>query len=631
MGRCPALPHCAPIRDGDRWQCNRPHLRGGPCEEGPAPDGTCCHTDHCTPIRSLRSRRRQFVVAIALLSIGTFLFVLNSKARETVLKPGPLAHNHAQILADASGPKRCATCHESAHGGMTSWLAATLLPSSKGKTQSELCLECHRKTIHEDFALLAHNVSTTQLTTLTKKYSQREGNSLLESLGKPTNSSGEIACASCHREHHGAEFDLTLINDDACQACHTERYHSFADDHPEFSVWPFERRTRIIFDHASHSSKHFPEKRAEFACAQCHQEDVNGITQLTLSYEQSCASCHDEQMTGNIGPGIALFALPSIDLEAFSNAGHRIGDWPEWATGDFDGPIPSMMKLMLAADPEAARAMQLLGEDFEFADIDPDDPEHLKAAATLVQAIKQLFAQLSKQGPSAALDRIRLSRIGDTDYNELLLAGLSRETLQAAQQKWLPKIRLATNEVLDKKTKTDRLVEPQVFSPVGVWSIDNNTFSLRYQPAGHADPLLTAWLNALAGSGRISSDSLLRTVFRELTSPNGPGMCASCHSIDRSESGLMAVNWKSFDHSSATKQFTRFTHGLHLIQPALRDCTYCHSIDKSANTAVSYSDDDPNTFTSDFYPMKKQDCATCHTQHAAGDRCQSCHNYHVGE
>jgi hypothetical protein len=37
----------------------------------------------------------------------------------------------------------------------------------------------------------------------------------------------------------------------------------------------------------------------------------------------------------------------------------------------------------------------------------------------------------------------------------------------------------------------------------------------------------------------------------------------------------------------------------------------------------------PQQFVSEFKPLSKQQCAECHTKTAAGDACQSCHNYHV--
>ena len=37
------------------------------------------------------------------------------------------------------------------------------------------------------------------------------------------------------------------------------KFDSFDGHHPEFENYPFKRRTRIIYDHAGHFGKHFPE------------------------------------------------------------------------------------------------------------------------------------------------------------------------------------------------------------------------------------------------------------------------------------------------------------------------------------------------------------------------------------
>ena len=58
-----------------------------------------------------------------------------------------------------------------------------------------------------------------------------------------------------------SQADLTAIDNVACQTCHQQRYESFAGDHPDFGIWPYERRTRIAFNHASHRDKHFVEKK----------------------------------------------------------------------------------------------------------------------------------------------------------------------------------------------------------------------------------------------------------------------------------------------------------------------------------------------------------------------------------
>ena len=60
------MAECAPIRNGDRWECNRSQLRGGPCDVGPTPEGGCGRVLKCHPTRSLRTVRGRFVRACAI-------------------------------------------------------------------------------------------------------------------------------------------------------------------------------------------------------------------------------------------------------------------------------------------------------------------------------------------------------------------------------------------------------------------------------------------------------------------------------------------------------------------------------------------------------------------------------------
>jgi hypothetical protein len=165
------------------------------------------------------------------------------------------------------------------------------------------------------------------------------------------------------------------------------------------------------------------------------------------------------------------------------------------------------------------------------------------------------------------------------------------------------------------------------FSPGGTWFRDDASFSIRYRPSGHADPVLTAWLNLAAASDQ----PVAVAMFKELSKPNAAGLCASCHSAEKSPDGRIAVNWRAFDPATAPRSFTKFAHGPHLLLPQLADCTHCHAIEPNAAATVAYTDLDPTRFVSDFKPITKGQCATCHAPKAAGDNCQKCHNYHVEE
>ena len=167
-GRCPGAVECQPVRDGDRWLCNRSELRGGPCDgpdngaEGPTPDGQCCLSRHCRPKRSLRAQRGRWITGAVILSLGVLLLTLGSLHRNELIVPGPLSSHHAQVIAHGTGSDRCATCHPGAKGDTLTLIDAGVRGSSavQGVTQSALCLQCHQDlTTSGAKPLLAHGLS----------------------------------------------------------------------------------------------------------------------------------------------------------------------------------------------------------------------------------------------------------------------------------------------------------------------------------------------------------------------------------------------------------------------------------------------------------------------------------------
>jgi hypothetical protein len=406
----------------------------------------------------------------------------------------------------------------------------------------------------------------------------------------------------------------------ACQTCHERRYDSFATDHPDFARWPYERRTPIAFDHASHSTKHFPEKKQGFACRQCHLEDQAQSSMLTAGYASTCASCHDEEIATSAARGVPMFSLPTLDVDALQKAGHDIGPWPAGATGDFDGRLPPPMKLLLAAEPAAARAIARLGEDFDFFDVDPDDAEQLAACAALAAAIKKLIQELSESGPAAAQKRLAdlSEHLEQDDKASRLVAGLSFDTLRPAAQAWLKD---SPNGAREVPQSTDE--------SAGSWYYDAATWSIRYRPLGHADPILTGWLTALTESDRVRSRPLVLAMLKEMSKPTAPGLCASCHSIEQQAAGQLAIHWRPADRAAVPRSFTKFSHGPHVLLPELADCTACHTINGAADTSKAYASWSATSFASEFRPIAKRQCAACHVEKAAGDSCTQCHNYHV--
>ena len=166
-GACPVAAACHPVRDGDRWHCNRSALRGGPCDEGPSPDGQCCIVYRCEPVRSLRVRRGRFIAGIALAALGAVVMALSGPWRNEFLAPGPLSAHHAQLLEGKNATQRCAQCHAAGLAAIGKWWEHSFGGGELSPTQSLLCLECHRDAIGQEFALSAHGMALASLEALT--------------------------------------------------------------------------------------------------------------------------------------------------------------------------------------------------------------------------------------------------------------------------------------------------------------------------------------------------------------------------------------------------------------------------------------------------------------------------------
>ncbi len=611
-GGCSHAIACHPVLDGDRWTCNRSPLRGGPCETGPTPDGECCLQYTCTPVRSLRSKRGRFVWAMTLATLGGLCLILSSNWRKEFVAPGALSVHHAHMVArGGEQSQRCASCHAAGNQSAFEWLSHAWEPQLALPTQSTLCLECHQKEIPVETALLAHGVDPQVLLANHEQH--------LES--RRVDPSAEFVCSTCHREHHGATHDLTHMSDAACQACHREQFHSFAADHPEFAGWPTERRTRIAFDHATHQAKHFPAEKQEFACATCHHQNEAGF-QTTLGYEVSCAKCHDGDLETSWEAGVPFVSLPIIDTDSLSNEGHDVGSWPEQATGDFDGALPLVTKFLLLSDDKAAQGIQLLESDFDFYDVDANDPIQLKAAADVIAALKKLTDDLSAQGHAAICERLEKILGRNISAAELAdsVAHLSAEDMAAISKLWF-----AAEPPDSESGQTDEKARLSG----GGWSRDDETFVLRFRPTGHADPWLRTWIDLLAEATRGPRQKVAESLLLQMMQPTAAGLCGSCHSVDRTASGSLAVNWQALQVPSPGANFTVFSHAPHILQTELADCTVCHRINESTAVMKTYKEQDSQKFSAGFHALTKQDCATCHKQGAAGDSCTQCHRYHA--
>ncbi len=764
---------------GNNWDSNRPPYNRPQDPKVLVPSNSGDEAEFRAKT-SLRTKRRNFTAACTAFTLGAILIVCSSPFGKEVIVPGPLSSQHAPLVA-GEGAERCAACHANSNGSLTSWIASTFLSSKKaGVSQSDLCMKCHEKSLAADFALNPHNVDPSEIDDMTNSSDSAFDAGML--FHPPTNEKNEVACSTCHREHHGAT-DLTHLTDSQCQTCHSGSFHSFENGHPEFANWPQKRRSMIAFDHSTHSGLHFPGKQQEFSCSQCHIDDAFQNVKNLASFEQSCADCHNQQILESGSSGLALIELPMIDTQAIETFNLNVGSWPSSATGDFDGVIPPMMRVMLAADPEAKLLFEKLGAEFEFSDVDPTDSQQVTDAVELVWAIKRLLYDLSLEGPRAVRRRLE-SVLGFEITDERMrriITNLDEPIFQNAVKSWLPdlSVEVARNrfgspvevevaksnseDSLDidsgaltrsaiawRPTKADitlmisgdgvplsanpmaglfksqnldskppgipivrvpvaahvpertaeeptskwelnahsdsskgQLLSPnelkemmaaadgtgRVESPlpqvnvaappvVGLqdpvvevatespnstakkssvmptvatgWFRNDRKFRISYRPNGHADDVVKNWIDLVARSSDSDVRDETKLLFKKTISMTGIGLCRTCHTVDQKSDRTFVVNWVTEYRDPSVRPFTRFAHGPHMIQPELQDCSHCHQVDHESSNKDSFLGVNEHHVVSNFMPITKADCASCHQQGRTNNSCTQCHNYHVG-
>ncbi|MFI4987079.1 MAG: hypothetical protein ACHQF3_06545 [Alphaproteobacteria bacterium] len=437
-GDCRATFECSPQQKDGRWECRRPASVGGKCAGGPLADGACASpVPPCVPVRSLLSRRGQTVRLCFAAVLGLLAVLLGGASREWLVKPGPLSESHA-------GVQQCGTCHASFGAGPIGWLHAAFAPGDPG-AQSKPCLACHELGSRP---LTAHGLASADLATRGARLANTaagggSGAPLVSpaAFTLPLRARGDIACATCHKEHKGTRESLTRVSDAACQSCHVLQFASLSQGHPAFRAYPFHRRTRVIFDHAAHYDRHFPKAKASAAqteCTSCHAIGPVGRIILVRSFDTSCSSCHGDEIRGKgtVGDkGIAVFTVPGLDLDTLRRHGAAIGAWPEEA----DGTMTPFMRLLLSADAATAEDLARLGK-VSLLDLSHADDEQIAAAERIAWAVKALYADLRVRGPSA-IGRAAASALAlapDASAAADMIGGLPQDVILSAEHGWFP-------------------------------------------------------------------------------------------------------------------------------------------------------------------------------------------------
>ncbi len=718
-------------------------------------------TNDLSPIEltlpSLRSRRGSFTFAMTGLTIGFLLIAFNSPWSKEFLAPGPLSSPHAQLLAGRRGA-RCGACHGAAHESFSRWASG----HQDDTAQIALCMKCHEKTIGNSFALYPHGISTEQLAHCsgnadTVPLSPAPQDSITGQLVRFSGLShgNEITCSVCHQEHHG-NVSLSTLTDQQCQSCHAQTFHSFETDHPEFNQWPQIARQRIAFDHGTHLNKHFKNAQTNFECNLCHVGDGQQKVQRLTSFEQACGNCHAQQIADSGQTGWKLLALPILDMAAIESQKLNVGNWPVVATGDFDGELPPMMRLLLAGDRKTLETISKLKSDFSFGDIDTDDPESVELAVELVWGIKRLLHELAQEGQTA-IDR-RMSAVMKDRFSSAvsnqLLSGLTPEVFSATAKRWLPNLAeelqtqsaqqlsntspvhsalltaytrpakpvqelpnqelpnqellaenplsantlqdlqksrqnedssnqkedieegetetgmsylselLATNPLhlpaetmgrpLDTHLKTSpeakagitqtttapltappseiRLM-PEVAGVVlkSGWYRDDRLLEIGYRPIIHADKVVMSWNDCISRVESADTNDAVSALFQKANSTAAPGGCRRCHTVNRTDGDIFEFAWVADRPKSERASFTKFSHRPHLTLDSINACSSCHKMNEDASLIGTFESCVGRIGMSNFHPIVKADCVSCHQKGRTESGCMQCHNYHIGK
>lgn len=186
------------------------------------------------------------------------------------------------------------------------------------------------------------------------------------------------------------------------------------------------------------------------------------------------------------------------------------------------------------------------------------------------------------------------------------------------------------------RKEIERLPANQMVA-MGGWYRDDATFTIAYRQAGHADPVTANWYDYVSSIPNANESPMYADFANLMTKSTSPGLCSSCHSVDRNKNDSLSFNWKASYRDISIREFTRFSHRPHLVQGKEDQCGTCHQIAPGSDVMKNYLSSEtqeplfePGNCEAGFAPMTKSNCIQCHNNRSKIQNCTQCHNYHVG-
>ncbi|HTH48268.1 MAG TPA: hypothetical protein VMB21_12215 [Candidatus Limnocylindria bacterium] len=330
-GQCQAGNECRPQleklpgEEKGRWRCTRPAAHGGPCEDGPRPDGTCCcPIPPCVPHRSLRRVRALFTLVVVTLTTALLVIALGGLWRRQLVNPNTVSRAHqgaafAELARIQRGSDNtCGACHESPKAGLRSWIhnAFHAKPGPFSRAQFRLmntgvvamtpldrngCAACHTQhEFHQPNVVEANSCSTCHVEHQGLKMPRPDDANCARCHNEPT-----VMAASSIRGGSIPAEDFDAPVKPGVRAFRTPRpaggrtnlITAFWQNHPNFGVLAQGEKDpdTLRFNHAVHLGATVRFNGQPLTCAQCHVPDSTGAYMARISYAQNCAPCHDLQ------------------------------------------------------------------------------------------------------------------------------------------------------------------------------------------------------------------------------------------------------------------------------------------------------------------------------------------------